>query len=85
MTDPDAAPHGGESLAAFYRRIADWIDEMATRSSATTIAITHGGVIKAAVVHVRRAPLSEFWEVPAEPLSITELGYDSGSGLILRK
>ena len=27
MTDPDAAPHGGESLTAFAARVAAWLDD----------------------------------------------------------
>jgi broad specificity phosphatase PhoE len=72
MTDPDAVPHGGESLRAFAARIARWLDEQAARDGAV-VAITHAGVVKAAVVHALGAPLSAFWRVDAAPLSVTEL------------
>jgi broad specificity phosphatase PhoE len=69
MRDPDAAPHGGESLSAFAARVAEWLDEQAR----PVVAITHAGVIRAAVVHANRAPLSAFWEIDPAPLSVTAL------------
>ncbi len=72
MTDPDARGHGGESLRAFVKRIADWLDQQAGLEG-RTVAITHGGVIKAAVVHALGAPIEAFWQVDVAPLSITEL------------
>jgi broad specificity phosphatase PhoE len=72
MTNPDARPHGGESLSAFSARVAAWLDEEAGRPE-SLIAVTHGGVIKASVIHALRAELSAFWRVEVAPLSITEL------------
>lgn len=72
MTDPQAAPHGGESLAAFSARVAGWLD-LQTQEDGRTVAITHGGVVKAAVVHAMGAPLQSFWRVDVAPGSITTL------------
>lgn len=72
MRDPDAAPHGGESRRSFVARVAAWLDEQADRKG-TAVAITHAGVVKAAVIHALGAPLDAFWRVDAAPLSITEL------------
>ena len=72
MLDPDAAPHGGESLTTFAARVAAWLDVQA-RLEGAAAAITHGGVIKAAVVHALGAPLQAFWQIDAAPLSVTEL------------
>lgn len=72
MTDPDACPHGGESLSAFSARVAAWLDEEVRRPE-PVIAVTHGGVIKASVVHALQAELGAFWRVEVAPLSITEL------------
>ncbi len=75
MTDPTAAPHGGESLATLYGRVAAWLDSL--NGSERVVAITHGEVVKAAVVHALGAPLQAFWRIDVDPLSITELhGYD---------
>lgn len=72
MTDPDACPHGGESLSAFSARVAAWLDEEVRRPE-PLIAVTHGGVIKASVIHALRAEPGAFWRVEVAPLSITEL------------
>ncbi len=72
MTDPDACPHGGESLSTFSARVAAWLDEEAGRPE-SLIAITHGGVIKASVVHALRAEPRALWRIEVQPLSITEL------------
>jgi broad specificity phosphatase PhoE len=72
MTDPDARPHGGESLSAFSDRVAAWLDEE-MRDPEPVVAVTHGGVIKASVVHALRAELTAFWRIEVQPLSITGL------------
>jgi broad specificity phosphatase PhoE len=77
MTDPAACPHGGESLAAFATRVACWLDDQARRDG-RVLAITHGGVVKAAVVRVLGAPLDAFWRIDCAPLSITELHAHDG-------
>jgi len=83
MHDPDAAPHDGETLAAFARRVAGWLSGQARRSGTTT-AITHGGVVKAAVVHALDAPLAAFWALEAAPLSLTELNGHGGRWTVTR-
>ena len=67
MTDPDAAPHGGESLTALLARVRAWLEEQAALDG-TAIAITHGGVVKAAVVAALDAPPSAFWRIDVSPL-----------------
>ena len=83
MTDPAAAPHGGESLADFAARVAGWLDEQAA-TDGKTVAITHGGVVKAALVHALGAPLDAFWRVDAAPLSVTELHAHDGRWTVTR-
>jgi broad specificity phosphatase PhoE len=83
MTDPDAAPHGGESLRAFAARVSAWLDEQATRDGAA-MAITHGGVVKAAVIHALGAPVESFWRVDASPLAVTELHAHNGRWTVTR-
>ncbi len=72
MTDADACPHGGESLTAFAGRVAGWLDAQAERDG-RAIAITHGGVVKAALVRALGAPLDAFWRFDVTPLRRTEL------------
>ena len=72
MTDPDAAPHGGESLTDFARRVGGWLDGQASLDG-RAVALTHGGVVKAAVVAALGAPLEAFWRIDVSPLAVTEL------------
>jgi broad specificity phosphatase PhoE len=83
MLDPEAFPHGGESLAVFSTRIARWLDAQAT-CEGRLVAITHGEVIKAAVVHALSAPVLAFWRVDASPLAVTELHEHGGRWTVAR-
>ena len=84
MTDPDAAPHGGESLAAFSVRVAEWLDEERCSGDGYRVAITHGGVVKASVVHALGASLAAFWRIDVSPLSITEMHAHSDTWTVSR-
>jgi broad specificity phosphatase PhoE len=77
LTDPDAAPHGGESIAALLRRVADWMESGAITGPA--LAITHASVIRAAVVHALCAPARSFWRIDAPPLALVELRHNGRS------
>lgn len=77
MTDPAACPHGGESVDAFTGRVGAWLDEQATREG-RAIAVTHGGVIRAAVAHALGAPAQAVWRIGATPLHVTELQAHDG-------
>ncbi|HUE28628.1 MAG TPA: histidine phosphatase family protein [Solirubrobacteraceae bacterium] len=80
IADPDAAPHGGETLRGFTARIAEWLD--AGPDCATVI--THGGVVRAAVVHALGAPLDAFWRIEVSPVSVTELERHDGRWTLKR-
>ena len=75
MTDPDAMPHGGESLTALIGRVSGWLD---TRlgDHGRMIAITHGAVMRAAIVAVLAAPAQAYWRIDIEPLGLIELTSD---------
>jgi broad specificity phosphatase PhoE len=81
--DADAAPHGGEPLRAFAARVAGWLDEQAGQEG-TVAAITHAGVIRAALVRALDAPLEAFWRLDAAPLSLTELHARDGRWTVTR-
>lgn len=70
--DPDTAPHGGECLADVRAR-AQRVLERAAIAPSTTIAFTHGGFVKAAVLEVFGLPATSVWQIDAAPASITEL------------
>lgn len=75
LADPEAAPHGGESVAALIRRVGGWMD--ASGVPGRVLAVTHPAVIRAALVHALGAPAPCFWRIDIPPLSIVELGYDA--------
>jgi broad specificity phosphatase PhoE len=83
MTDPDAAPHGGESLAQVLARVRRWLDAQAPLDGTAAI-ITHAGVVKAAVVAALNAPPSAFWRIDVAPLSVTELHAHDGRWTVSR-
>jgi broad specificity phosphatase PhoE len=83
MTDPDAVPHGGESLRTFATRVGGWLDGQA-RQDGRAVAVTHGGVVKAAVVHALGAPPAAFWRVDVAPRSVTELHAHDGRWTVTR-
>jgi broad specificity phosphatase PhoE len=72
MLDPQARPHGGESLATFAARVSAWLDSQA-QLDGRAVAVTHAGVVKAAVIHALDGPLHALWRIDVAPLSITEL------------
>jgi broad specificity phosphatase PhoE len=83
MTDPDASPHGGESLTAFSTRVGEWLAAEAG-GEGCTFAVTHGGVVKAAVAAALDAPPQSFWRIDVEPLSLTELHAHDGRWSLVR-
>lgn len=84
LGDPDATPHGGESLGAFSARVAGWLAAIARPCAEPVVAFTHAGVVRAVVVGALAAPAAAFWRIAAEPLSITELRFDEGAWTLMR-
>ncbi|MFI7499806.1 histidine phosphatase family protein [Streptomyces sp. NPDC049687] len=72
MSDPQAAPHGGESVADVCGRIAAWLDALPA-DAGRVLAVVEQGAARAAVVRALRAPASSFWRVDVPPLSTVEL------------
>jgi broad specificity phosphatase PhoE len=83
IEDAEAHPHGGESLSAFSARVGAWLDGEAARDG-HAVAFTHGGVVKAALVHALGGPLSAFWRIDVAPLSISELHAHDGRWTVTR-
>lgn len=44
VVDPDAAPPGGEPVAAFYHRVVACLEELA--AGGEQVVVTHGGVVR---------------------------------------
>lgn len=76
LTDIDAAPHGGESIANFLARIKRWL--AVQHGSGHTLVVTHPAVIRAAVVLALQAPAQSFWRIDIPPVSITDLRWNGG-------
>ncbi|GLZ40231.1 histidine phosphatase family protein [Actinokineospora sp. NBRC 105648] len=70
LTDPGAAPHGGESVLELVDRVGGWLDERPA-TDRHTVAVTHPAVVKAALVHALRADPGAFWRIDVAPLSRT--------------
>lgn len=77
LRDPEAAPHGGESLLTLLRRIAKWLDGEKAIDRRSTL-VTHAAVIRAAIVHALDATPQSFWRIDIAPLSVTQLSGKDG-------
>ena len=71
LSDPDAAPHGGESRTALLARVGAWL--AGVDPAGHTVAVTHGAVVRAAVLTTLDAAPSGFWRVDIAPLTATVL------------
>lgn len=80
LTDVDAVPHGGESVASLLTRVEGWL---AVHCSGHTIAVSHPAVIRAAIILTLRAPAQSFWRADIPPASITDLRW-TGNGWSVR-
>lgn len=74
LTDPQAAPHGGESIMTVVQRVNDWLDNC--NGKTPIAAVTHSSVISAALVRARRLTIDKYMEIGVAPLSLTELRRD---------
>lgn len=72
LTDPGAAPHGGESTQDLITRVGAWLDTL-PRDHRRVVAVTTPAVVKAAVVHAVVATPATFWRIDVPPLSRTML------------
>ncbi|MCX4767338.1 histidine phosphatase family protein [Streptomyces sp. NBC_01275] len=77
LTDPSAAPHGGESVYAVCDRTAAWLDS-AARAPGRTVAVVEPELVRAAVVRALGAPESAFWRTDVPPLTAVELSGRTG-------
>ncbi|MBW0110755.1 histidine phosphatase family protein [Pseudonocardia sp. KRD-182] len=71
LSEPDSAPHGGESHVQLLARVTDWLDTVP--DDGHTVAVTHSAVVRSAVLAALDAPLSAFWRIDIAPLTATQL------------
>lgn len=74
LTDPTAAPHGGESIATLCDRVRSWLDSVAERGGRHT-AVTHPAVIRAAIITALGAAQTSFWRIDIAPASRTTMHF----------
>jgi len=77
LGDPDAAPHGGESLAGLIERTQAWLTQAMAREGAT-LAITHAAIVRAATVNALGAGSTSFARIDVAPLSLARLSGHAG-------
>ncbi|MFG3347618.1 histidine phosphatase family protein [Streptomyces sp. NPDC048018] len=75
LSDPAAAPHGGESLRELRARVAGWMDAL---EPGTVVAVAEPDVIRAGVAHALGAAEAVFWRLDVRPLERVELSGRSG-------
>lgn len=78
LTDPAAAPHGGESLLELCARVGGWLDSLHGDGPGRVVGVVEPAVIRAAVVHALALPPPAFWRLDVAPLTVTELSGRSG-------
>lgn len=71
LTDPAAAPHGGESQAQLCERVGTWLD--AFDEDGHFIVVSHPAVLRAAALHVLQADAAAFNAIDVEPLGVLRL------------
>ncbi|WP_244140098.1 histidine phosphatase family protein [Caballeronia sp. BCC1704] len=83
LTNVDARPHGGESIAMLSERIANALATLVHDDARTGryLIVTHAIVVKAALAHVRGDPLESIFAMDFAPLSSITLDYDRQRGV----
>ena len=77
LSDPAAAPHGGESFAAVMARAKTFLDRMLS-ASGSTLAITHPTIIRACIACALDAGAHAMGHIDISPLSRATLSGASG-------
>ena len=83
LEDPDATPHGGESLTRVRHRARRFLEER-KRAAGTCVGIAPGGFTKAALLEVLQLPSFALWQLDLAPCSVTELHPGPASWRIVR-
>jgi broad specificity phosphatase PhoE len=77
LRDPAAIPPGGEAMLSLMQRVAGWLDAESGRAG-PSIVVTHGTIIRAAIIHAIKATPESFWRIDIAPLSVTRLSGKDG-------
>jgi broad specificity phosphatase PhoE len=77
LSDPMAAPHGGEAIVDVLDRVGKWLDGHAL-DGGHTVVVSHAEVIKVAILHAIKAPPAAFARIDVGPLSRVALSHNQG-------
>lgn len=77
LSQPSAAPHGGESIADLISRAARWLESL-TANPLRTVAVTHPAVIRAAIVAALDIAPDSFWRIDVEPAGRVVMHFRGG-------
>ncbi len=69
LTDPAYTPSGGESVTELVARVRVWLDTL--NQPRRLVAVTHPGVVRAAILVALDAPPKSFWRIDIGPVSQT--------------
>lgn len=72
LTDPDAAPHGGETVRQLCRRTGHWLSSLPA-GTGSTLAVVDPAVAQALLVHALSEPVRAFWRLRVAPLHAVSL------------
>jgi len=75
LTDPSAAPHGGESLRALCERAGGWLESL---REGRVLAVAEPALVRAVIVAALALPAQSFWRLDIAPLTLTELSGRTG-------
>ncbi|MFF8913010.1 histidine phosphatase family protein [Streptomyces sp. NPDC015032] len=91
LTDPSAAPHGGESLLEFCARVGHWLKSVGTfgapeesmqhldgDAGGRVLGVVGPAVVRAVTVQALALPTEAFWRLDVAPLTLTTLSGRSG-------
>lgn len=70
LTEPNDAPHGGESVMDMVVRVRNWLSGL---PDLRLVAVSHPAVIRAALLIALDAPPISFWRIDVEPAGRTVL------------
>ncbi len=77
MSDPEACPGGGTSLAKLCDSVGHWMERLVTGSSGTIIAVSHVGPARAAIVNAIGGTPSIGLRIDVTPLKPVLLTHDT--------
>ncbi|WP_406012215.1 histidine phosphatase family protein [Streptomyces sp. NBC_00984] len=81
LTDPSAAPHGGESLLELCSRAGRWLETLESAGGGAglrVLGVVEPAVVRAVIVEALALPPEAFWRLDVAPLTLTGLSGRSG-------